>query len=60
MADQQMRALLDEKEPNLSFEEFVNEKMKVKGIPRDEVFEYMVGSAARTNKTINTVLGLED
>ncbi len=60
MADQTERKRLDSSDPNQSFEDFIAGKMKEKGLTRQEVLEYMLGSAARTNKSVNRKLGLEE
>ena len=59
MADQAERARLDVISPILSFEEFVSQKMADGNMGRKEVLEYMLGSSARTNATVNRSLGLE-
>lgn len=58
MSDQKKRKVLDEKEPNISFEDFVSLKMEEKGMTKDEVYRYILGSAQRTRKSVNKTLGL--
>lgn len=60
MADTRSRKQLDITDPNQPFEVFVAEKMTEKGMSREEVLRYMLGSAVRTNKNVNRKLGMED
>lgn len=48
---------LDVSDANVSFETFVFLKMQGKGMSRQEVLQYMLGSAVRTTKQVNKSLG---
>lgn len=58
MADQETRSLLDEKKPNMTFEELVSSKMKRKGMTRKEAIQDVYDTATKTNDKVNKELGL--
>ncbi|UZT82645.1 phage minor capsid protein [Caproicibacterium sp. BJN0003] len=60
MRDQKTRKALDIEHSNKSFEETVQDKMKRKGISRDEALADIVKTSAKPNKTVNKQLGLEE
>lgn len=59
MADQKARAELDKNNPNKTFEELLADKMKRKGLTRDEAVEDILKTATKTNAAVNKKLGLE-
>ena len=59
MEDQTARAELDKTDPNKTFEELIAEKMRRKGLTREEALEDIISTAGKTRKTINKALGLE-
>ena len=59
MRDQKKRRQLDVDEPNKSFEELVADKMKRKGLTREQAMEDIIHSAKKTRRSINKQLGLE-
>ena len=59
MDDQIARAELDKTDPNKTFEELVADKMRRKGLTREEALEDIISTAGKTRKTINKALGLE-
>lgn len=59
MDDQIARAELDKTDPNKTFEELVADKMRRKGLTREEALEDIISTAGKTRKTINRALGLE-
>ena len=59
MRDQKKRRQLDVDEPNKSFEELVDDKMKRKGLTREQAMEDIIHSAKKTRRSINKQLGLE-
>ena len=59
MHNQNLRKELDAKEPSLSFEEFIQKKMKEKNMSYHETLKYIVGSALRTRKSVNEQFGVE-
>lgn len=60
MADQEKRKLLDEKFPNKTFEELVEDKMQRKNMSYEQAMQDILDTATKTNKEINKKLGLED
>ena len=59
MEDQTARAELDKTDPNKTFEELIADKMRRKGLTREEALEDIISTAGKTRKTINKALGLE-
>ena len=59
MRDQRKRKQLDRDEPNKSFEELIADKMERKGLTREQAMKDILGSAAKTRKSVNKQLGLE-
>lgn len=58
MSDQKERARLDREEPNKSFEELLNSKIKRKGMTRDEAIEDILKTATKTRSSVNKSLNL--
>lgn len=59
MKDQEKRKKLDIEEPNKSFEELINKKMREKKLSREEAYKDIIKTASKTRKTVNEKLGLE-
>ena len=59
MEDQTARTELDKTDPNKTFEELIADKMRRKGLTREEALEDIISTAGKTRKTINKALGLE-
>lgn len=59
MADQEKRRELDENQPNKTFEELIDSKMKRKNMTYEEALEDIVKTSTKTNKEVNKSLGLE-
>lgn len=59
MRDQESRKRLDGTEPNRSFEELVADKVKRKGLTRQQAYEDILQTATKTRKSVNKSLGLE-
>ncbi len=59
MADQQARRELDKTDPNKTFEELVDSKMKRKNMTYNEAVEDILTTASKTRKSVNKKLGLE-
>ena len=60
MSDQKKRAELDKTDPNMSFEELVSNKMRRKGLNREQAVKDVLKTATKTRKTVNKSLGLEE
>lgn len=58
MLDQEKRRQLDITDPNKSFEELVNDKMKRKGLSREEALIDIISTATKTRKSVDVSLGL--
>ena len=58
MEDQELRAELDSKRPNKTFEELVESKMRRKGMTREEAIRDIFITATKTNENVNNELGL--
>ena len=58
MFDQQKRKQLDISDPNKSFEELISDKMKRKGLSREEAVKDIINTATKTRKTVDISLGL--
>ena len=58
MRDQKKRRQLDIDEPNKSFEELVADKMKRKGLTREEALKDVIHSVKKTRDAVNKQLGL--
>lgn len=59
MKDQEKRKKLDREEPNKSFEELIDKKMREKKLSREEAYKDIIKTASKTRKTVNEKLGLE-
>ena len=59
MANQKKRKRLDRDNPNRSFEELIELKMKKKNMTRIEAIQDIYLTATKTNKEVNKRLGLE-
>lgn len=60
MMDQKLRVELDKSDPNKSFEELIEDKMKNKNLSYDEAIKDILGTASKTRKSINKKFGLEE
>ena len=60
MADQVARKELDRTDPNKSFEEHINSKMKRKNMTYDEAVADILKTSTKTRKSVNKQLGLEE
>lgn len=58
MVDQEKRKRLD-MEKDKTFEQLIEEKRVKYGVDGDDVYRQILGSSKRTNKIVNSVLGLE-
>lgn len=58
MRDQKKRRELDLTDPNRSFEDLLADKMKRKGITREEAVADILRTATKTRKSVNKQLGL--
>lgn len=59
MKDQEARKGLDNAHPNASFEEKLNQKMKNKGLTREQALNDIIATAGKTNAKVDKSLGLE-
>ena len=59
MKDQEKRKKLDREEPNKSFEELIDKKMREKKLSREEAYKDIIKTASKTRKNVNEKLGLE-
>lgn len=59
MKDQETRKELDEVHPNVSFEEKLDQKMKNKGLTREQALNDIIATAGKTNAKVDKSLGLE-
>lgn len=59
MKDQESRKTLDERYPNKSFEELIQDKMLRKGLSRQQAIRDILETSTKTNKDVNRKLGLE-
>lgn len=59
MLDQDTKRTLDTEHPNLTFDDLVKDKMKRKGMTREEAIEDVYKTATKTNKNVNKELGIE-
>ena len=59
MKDQKSRRKLDVKHPNISFEEKLNQKIKNKGLTREQALNDIIATAGKTNAKVDKSLGLE-
>lgn len=59
MRDQIARKRLDEEYPSKSFEELLEDKMRRKGLTREEAILDIYETAVKTNSGVNEALGLE-
>lgn len=55
MADTEARKTLDKERPNKSFDELVNDKMKRKGLTREEAVRDVLETATKTNKSVDDI-----
>ena len=60
MKNQEKRAQLDISDPNMSFEELIDKKMKQKNLTREKAIEDILKTSTKTRKSVNTALGLEE
>lgn len=60
MRDQEARKRLDQTDPNRTFKELVEDKIKRKGLTREQAYEDILKTATKTRKSVNKSLGLED
>lgn len=59
MKDQKTRKELDKSDPNKTFEELLESKMKRKGLTREEAIADILRTATKTRSSVNKKLGLE-
>lgn len=59
MADQEQRKALDRTDPNWEWEDLIASKMKRKGLSRIQAIRDIYETALKTNRKVNTMLGLE-
>jgi hypothetical protein len=59
MYNQELRRELDLSEPNRTFEELLEDKMRRKSMTREEALLDIISTAGKTRKKVNTILGLE-
>lgn len=59
MIDKETLKKLQEEHPNKTFEELVEDKMKRKGMTRDEAIKDVYETSTKTNKNVNKELGIE-
>lgn len=59
MADQEKRKELDITDPNHTFEELIDSKMKRKNMTREEAVVDILSTATKTRAFVNKKLGLE-
>ena len=59
MENQEKRAMLERDEPNRTFEELLADKMKRKGLTREEAVRDIIETAGKTRRSVNKSLGLE-
>lgn len=50
MKDQEKRKKLNREEPNKSFEELINKKMREKKLSREEAYKDIIKTASKTRK----------
>ena len=60
MPDKETAAMLNKKRPAKSFEELLEDKMKRKGLTRDQAVIDILRSASVTNKDVNKEFGIGD
>lgn len=60
MRNQTYRKELDATRPNISFDDLVADKMNRKGLSREDAIKDTLNTATKTNKKVNSSLGLED
>lgn len=59
MRDTKAREKLERADPNLSFEELLQHKMRDKGMSQQEAMEDIIHTATKTRSSVNKSLGLE-
>ena len=59
MRDQEERRNLDKTDPNKTFEELLESKMKRKHITREDAFQDILDTATKTRESVDKKLGLE-
>lgn len=59
MKDQETRKELDKSDPNKTFEELLESKMRRKGLTREEAIADILRTATKTRSSVNKKLGLE-
>ena len=60
MADQEKRRELDITDPNVSFEQLIERKMKKKNMTREQAIKDILKTATKTRASVNRELGLEE
>lgn len=59
MIDQKARKQLDKTDPNRSFEELIDSKMRRKNMTREEAIDDILSTATKTRASVNKKFGLE-
>ncbi|MCD7730274.1 MAG: phage minor capsid protein [Oscillospiraceae bacterium] len=59
MENQELRKALDISDPIRSFDDIVEDKMKRKGLTREEAFSDIIETSSKTRTSVNKKLGLE-
>ena len=59
MKNQKLRKMLDKEQPNKSFEELLEHKIKNKHLSREDAIKDILKTATKTNRKVNKSLGLE-
>lgn len=59
MKDKEALKKLEKEHPNKTFEELVEDKMKRKGMTREEAIQDVYDTSTKTNKNVNKELGME-
>lgn len=59
MKKQKLRKMLDKEQPNKSFEELLEHKIKNKHLSREDAIKDILKTATKTNRKVNKSLGLE-
>jgi hypothetical protein len=59
MKDQESRKVLDQNDPNKTFEELLADKMKRKNLTREQAVADILKTAVKTNRNVNKFFGLE-
>ena len=59
MKDKEALKKLEKEHPNKTFEELIEDKMKRKGMTREEAIQDIYDTSTKTNENVNKELGLE-